>query len=531
MKSGREATGALVVGAGPTGLMVSAEIQSGGLPTTLIERRQEEESNLTRAFAVHARTLEILDACGLADRLVTRGKTIDGFQPFGRINLDLSKLPSRFPFVLITPQYETERVLREYATKVGVEILRGTEFTALLQDADGVDVQLRSTRDGKVSTRRAAFVVGADGAHSKVRQSLSMPFPGHSSKISWLMLADVRLAKEPTQVIAANATGDDFVFIAPFGDGWYRVFAWNRQMRDPEGGSLSLDPVKEITRRAMGTDFGMHEPRWISRFHNDERQVPEYQRGRVFLAGDAAHVHSPAGGQGMNTGIQDAANLGWKLAAVGRGDAPAALLDTYQTERHPVGKRVVQLTERLVDLVTLRNPFLRATRNVVGGIATHLPPISERFAGAVSGVGISYTAPPGSHKLVGKRVSDLALDGGPHTPERLYELLRRRKFVVLCPVAELLSVTEVAKPWSRHLELAAARAKAEQSLVLVRPDGYVAWASSERASPRRDAMLKRALEQWCGKPTHPGEGDTVVGSRSPVYARRNSSTRTSRFSE
>lgn len=318
----------VVVGAGPSGLTVAAELQSGGVRTTLLKRRTEQESNLTRAFAVHACTLEVLDLCGVADELVARGQKVDQFQLFSHISVNLSGLPTRFPYVLVTPQYETEHVLRDRALRVGVQILTGQELVGLQQVADRVNVEVRAA-DGTKTRRSAAYLIGADGAHSAVRHQLSMPFSGHSSKIGWLILADLRLTERPPEVFTAKASGEDFAFIAPFGDDRYRIFVWNRQMRAPDDKDASLDAVREITRRVARTDFGMHDARWISRFHNDERQVPHYRQGRTFLVGDPAHVHSPAGAQGMNTGIQDAFNLGWKLSAVAARHAPAALLETY----------------------------------------------------------------------------------------------------------------------------------------------------------------------------------------------------------
>ncbi|HTW38912.1 MAG TPA: FAD-dependent monooxygenase [Steroidobacteraceae bacterium] len=514
-----QAGAVVVVGAGPTGLLAAAELQAGGVRTIVLERRAEQESNLTRAFAVHARTLEILDACGLADELVARGTRVDQVRLFSHIDVRLSRLPSRFPYVLITPQYQTERVLREYAARVGVEIRRGSEVTSLSQDADAVSVQVRS-RDGTTSSLRAAYVVGADGAHSTVRQALSMPFPGHESKIGWLLLADVRLADEPPQVLAANGTGEDFAFVAPFGDGWFRVFAWNRHMAAPGDTGHSLETIREITRRAIGTDFGMHDARWISRFHNDERQVPQYRNGRVLLAGDAAHVHSPAGGQGMNLGMQDAANLGWKLAAVASGHAHDALLATYQAERHPVGRNVVVLTERLVELVILRNPLLRAARDALGSVATSLPPLWGRIAGAISGIGVAYPRPPGAHRLVGRRMPDLALAAGPQSGERLYEALRHRKCILVGSLADRARSVELARPWAGRIELAYLRGAADAAdaaVMLVRPDGYVGWASSESASPRRDAALHDALERWCGKPGAPRSAPPSGATSGPTW--------------
>jgi 2-polyprenyl-6-methoxyphenol hydroxylase-like FAD-dependent oxidoreductase len=396
----------MIVGAGPSGLLLACELAAGKARVLVVEKREEEESNLTRAFAVHARTLEILDACGSADALVKTGEKLDKFRLFGDIDVDLSELPSRYPYVLVTPQYNTERVLSERAKELGVTIARGLELVAIEQNDHCVKAELHS-KGGSIETRQARYLVGADGARSTVRHELGMPFPGHDSRIAWLILADVRLSETPPTAFTVNATGDDFAFVAPFGDGWYRIFVWNRFMEVPHDANVTLDPVREIARRALGTDFGMHDPRWISRFHNDERQVPHYRKERIFLAGDAAHIHSPAGAQGMNTGLQDAANLGWKLGSAIRRSGGEEILDTYEYERHPVGAAVMRMTELLVDMVVVRNPALRTARNLVAGTALRLKPVSNMAAGAISNIAIAYQSPHGAPTLTGHRAPDV----------------------------------------------------------------------------------------------------------------------------
>ncbi len=284
----------LIVGAGPSGLLLAGDLAAAGVACTILERRVEE-SNLTRAFAVHARTLELLDARGVADELITTGQRVGAIQIFGRVQVDLSQLPSRFPFVLVTPQYETERVLEERARALGAKIVHGAEVVGLRQDADGVELDVRA-RDGTAEQRRAAWVVGADGVHSAVRHGLGLPFPGHSVVRS-VMLADVRLEEPPANVLPVAANGKQFAFAAPFGDGWWRVIAWDRRHQLPDSAPVQFDEIRDVARRVLGSDLGMHDPRWLSRFHSDERQVPPYRVGRVFLVGDAAHVHSPAGGR------------------------------------------------------------------------------------------------------------------------------------------------------------------------------------------------------------------------------------------
>jgi 2-polyprenyl-6-methoxyphenol hydroxylase-like FAD-dependent oxidoreductase len=479
-------TDVVVVGAGPTGLMAAGDLAARGVRVTLLERRTEE-SGLTRAFGVHARTLEMLDARGLADELIATGARARGLRLFGRLQIDLGGQPTRFPFVLITPQYHVERLLRERARRLGAQIVPGTEVVGLSPDGDGVDgVDRVDVRTAAGAVVRASYVIGADGMRSTVRDALGLPFPGVAVLRS-IMLADVRLTDAPTDVIAVNAVGGCFAFLAPFGDGWYRVFAWDRRNPQPDSAPVDFDEIRDVTRRALGTDFGMHDPRWMSRFHSDERQVPRYRVGRVFVAGDAAHVHSPAGGQGMNTGIQDAVNLGWKLAATVQGWAPPGLLDSYHDERYAVGRAVLRSSGALIRLAMMSSPIERAARNALGSVLLRIGPIVRRAAGTVTGIGIAYPAPRGQHKLVGRRVDDLALAGG----ERLYEALRAGTFLVVAPPAHHAAATR----WPADRVRAVAPADAGAVLV-VRPDAYIGWAS-DRPSP---GDLAAALAVWCGRP-------------------------------
>ncbi|MFG2270209.1 FAD-dependent monooxygenase [Streptomyces chartreusis] len=470
----------IVVGSGPTGLLLAGDLAAAGVPVTLVERRPRKISNLSRAFGVHARTLEQLDARGLADELIATGSTITRLRLFRRLSLDLGTLPSRFPFLLITPQYEVERLLERRARELGVEFRYESEVVGLRQDADGVDLDVRGA-DGTVTTHRAAYVVGTDGHRSAVREALGLPFPG-TSVIKSLILADVRLAEKPDSVLTVNGAGDAFAMIASFGDGWYRVMGWNRDHEVPDDAPLELDEVKEIARRALGTDYGMHDARWLSRFHSDERQVPRYRVGRVLLAGDAAHIHSPAGGQGMNTGLQDAANLGWKLAAVVQGRASDNFLDTYEAERHPVGKAVLRSSGGLVRLARAHHPAVRAVRALVSAVANIARPVRTKALAQISGIGYRYPAPRGSHRLTGTRVPDVALKSG-----RLYEALRGGRFVLITPDGYRASA-------GREDRLACERwAGDRRTTVLVRPDGYVAWAADSAEPAAIEAALAAHL--------------------------------------
>lgn len=485
---------ALIVGAGPTGLLLAGDLAAAGVECTVLERRPAETENLTRAFAVHARTLELLDARGVADELVATGERVGGLRLLGAAALDLSRLPGRFPFALVTPQYETERVLRGRALEAGAEIVHGAEATGLRQDAEGVDVDVRMA-DGSTATRRASYVVGTDGVRSTVRKALGLPFPGRAVVRS-VMLADVRLDDAPTEVLTAGASGDAFAFIAPFGDGWYRVIAWDRRHQVADSEPVDLAEVRDVARRALGSDHGMRDPRWTSRFHSDERQVPRYQVGRVFLAGDAAHVHSPAGGQGMNTGMQDAANLGWKLAAELNGWAPSWLLDSYHEERHPVGRQVLRGSGALLRFAMVEQPWLRRGRAVAAWAATHVRPVARRLAGAVSGIDIAYPAPRGAHRLTGMRAPDVPVAGA---PGRLYRLLGDGRFVLVVAANDPAVTYLATKRWAGRVHCALAGG-ATRTTALVRPDGYIAWACDETAPDRRATAIREALAHWCGRP-------------------------------
>jgi 2-polyprenyl-6-methoxyphenol hydroxylase-like FAD-dependent oxidoreductase len=497
-------TEVLIAGAGPAGLMLAGDLAAAGVRCTVAERRTGE-SNLTRAFAVHPRTLEELDARGIADELIAGGTPVRGLKMFGQSELSLGALPSRFPFTLVTPQYETERVLAGRARAAGAEIRTGAEVIGLRQDGDLVEVEVQRAGSTQRRTIRAAYVVGADGANSTVRSAVGLPFPGHAVVRS-VMLADVPLAEKPDGTVAANSTGDAFALIAPFGDGWFRVVAWSRDNQQPDDAPVGADEIRATVRQVFGTDYGMGEPRWLSRFHSDERQVPQYRVGRVFLAGDAAHVHSPAGGQGMNTGIQDAANLGWKLAAVAAGWAGDGLLDTYQAERHPVGEQVLRTSSALLRGALLHVPApLAAGRSAAVRTLSKVRPLANRMAGAISGLAISYPAPRGAHPLTGRRVADLRLADG----RRLYEALRSGRFLLVTPAGGHLSDGRPAGSpagleaglladspaglaaglLAEHAETVAL-AQPARATVLVRPDAYIGWASDDPAADPATALAR-----------------------------------------
>lgn len=460
-------TDVIVVGAGPTGLLLAGDLATAGARVTVLEKRPAGLSNLTRAFAVHARSLEVLDARGLADELLPKGQPVRSLQLFQRLTINLADLPSRFQYVLIAPQYEVERLLRRRAEEAGAVFRHDAEVTGLTQDAESVTV---STADG--SSLRAAYVVGTDGARSAVRGAVGIPFPGRAV-IRSMVLADVRLAREPGDLLTVSAENNSLGFLAPFGDGWYRFIGWHGNRDVSEDEPVDLDEVRSIARATLKDDFGMHDPRFLSRFHADERQAPTYRKGRVLLAGDAAHVHSPAGGLGMNTGMQDAANLGWKLAAALRG---ADVLDSYEAERHPVGKQVLRASGGILRVATLPGPLFAAVRRTVIGVVSRVAPIRRRAALTVSALGVAYPSPRGAHPLVGTRARDLPLEGG----SRLAEALRAGRFVLVAPAG---APTPDLPGAPGEVDLAervvVRRADGGATTLLVRPDGYVAAASAQ----------------------------------------------------
>ncbi|SDP16751.1 2-polyprenyl-6-methoxyphenol hydroxylase [Klenkia soli] len=417
----------LVVGAGPTGCTVAAEIARTGARVTLLDRH-EAPSPLSRAFGVHARTLEQLDSRGLADDLVATGTPVDRLQLVGRAGIDLSQLPTRFPFVLMTPQVHVDRLLERYARECGVRVERGVTVTGLTQDDDGVTVTAGDR------TWRARYAVGADGVRSTVRQLAGIGFPGRAVLRS-VVLADVRLDLPPGD-LRVDVDEHGFGFLAPFGDGWFRLIGWDRRHQPATEVPVDHAEVTGLLDRVFGLTAG--EVRWSSRFASDERQAPTYRAGRVFLAGDAAHVHSPAGGQGMNTGIQDAFNLGWRLTT---GD-----LDGYQRERHPVGAAVLRSSGALIRLMTVPGVPGRVLRTAVLRGLLRVPLVVRRGAGQISGIDIRYPGPG----PVGTRAAGVPLRG-----PRLAERQRSAGFVTV-PAAD--------------------RTDGGPGL-LVRPDGYVAEVS------------------------------------------------------
>jgi 2-polyprenyl-6-methoxyphenol hydroxylase-like FAD-dependent oxidoreductase len=468
-------TDVIVVGAGPTGLMLACELAMRGVAVRLLEERRDMP-NITRAFGVHARTLELLDARGMADEIVQRGLPIYAVvAPAPGAVLNLRELPSRYPMVLIAPQSLTERVLTARAEQLGVETVYGAKVVGLEQDSDGVNVRLA---DG--TTERAGYVVGCDGAHSAIRRLLGIDFVGKQYE-THILLADVRLAQPPADGLSGKNSADGVVVMVAFGDGWFRAIAWDRTREQvPLAEPVTLSEIREAFLRIAKTDFGMADMRWSSRFLSERRQAERYRVGRAFIAGDAAHVHSPLGAQGMNTGIQDAMNLGWKLAAAVSGSAPEWLLDSYQTERHRVGANVLKLTDAFNQLVLGRSLPRRVLRRIVITALVRIPVTKRMFQGRLSGIGIAYPRRRGAHPLTGHRMPDVECSG-----TRLYELMRDGRFV--------LATRDKLDSGRVDVNVAVHGDPSLPEAVLVRPDGYAAWAGDA-------AEAVAAVDRWIGAP-------------------------------
>jgi 2-polyprenyl-6-methoxyphenol hydroxylase-like FAD-dependent oxidoreductase len=478
----------LVVGAGPTGLTAAGDLARAGRSVTVLER-WPTVNPASRAFATMARTLEVLDARGLADDLLAHAHTAPGVTIFGGARIDLTHLESPYRFAMITPQTNVDRALAGYAVAQGADIRRGIEVIGLNQDDGRVTVTARAHGDNEARhTWRARYLVGADGAHSTVRELVGADFSGKTI-LSSIVLADVKLAHGPAGGgLTLGSTRDVFAFLAPYEapyerhdpDGsWYRAMVWDRNNQVPDTEPVDQDEIVGILARSMHTDLGVREVGWKSRFHCDERQVAQYRHGRVFLAGDAAHVHSPMGGQGMNTGIQDAANLAWKIDAVLAG-ADDAVLDSYHAERHPIGKRVLLQSGLMARGVTVHPPAARRLRNLLAPRILRIPRVRDAVAGSFAGTTLRYAHRRGENSLVGTRGTQISLMQG-----RLTELQRVPGFVFLrehgTPEVDVDGV------------LQAERADSGPA-VLVRPDGYIAWAgdSADRSE------WAAAVAQWAG---------------------------------
>ncbi|BAX90280.1 FAD-dependent oxidoreductase [Mycobacterium shigaense] len=475
----------VIVGAGTTGLTAAGDLARADRSVVVLERWPDINPS-SRAFAIMARTLEVLDARGLADDLLAHSHRAPGVTIFGGARIDLTQLDSAYPFVMVTPQTNVDQALGRYAAAQGADIQRGLEVIGLAQDADGVTVKARPYGGDRQIDWRARYVVAADGAHSTVRTLLGVDFPGRTV-LSSVVLADVKLTHGPADGgLTLGSTRNEFAFLAPYdrhdADGsWYRAMVWDRKHQVPDGADVDRDEVAGVLARARGSDPGLLEVGWMSRFHCDERQVAQYRHDRVFLAGDAAHVHSPMGGQGMNTGIQDAANLAWKIDAVLAG-ADDAVLDSYHDERHPIGRRVVRQSGLMARGITLRPRVARSLRNLLAPRLLRIAKVRDAVAGSFAGTTLRYGARRGDSALAGTRATQIPLTHG-----RITQLQRQGGFVFVRERG--------AAPVGVFGLLEAERAD-DGPAVLVRPDGYLAWAGDSHDRSAWD----RALTRWTGPP-------------------------------
>jgi 3-(3-hydroxy-phenyl)propionate hydroxylase len=476
----------VIAGGGPTGLMLAAELALAGADVVIVERRASQEVESSRAGGLHARTIEVLDQRGIADRFLAAGQAMQ-IQSFAGIPLDISDFPTRHSYGLALWQSHFERLLAAWVSELGVPFYREREVTGFAQDDTGVDVALS---DGQ--SLRAGYLVGCDGGRSVVRKAAGIEFPGSDPTTSWL-IAEVKMDEEPEFGIRHGGG------IGRASDG-ERVRVALAEPHVGHTGEPTLQDLSEALIAAEGTDYGAHSPTWISRFTDMTRQAAEYRKGRVLLAGDAAHVHPPQGGQGLNTGVQDAVNLGWKLAQVVNGTSPDGLLDTYHAERHPVGARV-QRDSLVQNALRGTDERAEALRDTMTELLSMDEP-RKRFAGMVSGLGIHYDLGEG-HPLLGRRMPDLGLvtAGG---PLRVFTLLHQARPVLL-NLGEP-GAFDIA-PWADRVQLADATYAGLWELpvlgvvtapaaVLIRPDGYVAWVGD----PAHQG-LPDALTTWFGPPT------------------------------
>lgn len=473
-----------VVGGGPTGLWLACELALAGVRVELFERRVEAVRE-SRALTLHPRSLEVLALRGLEDRFLKRGRPLPtGHFAMLDTRLDFSVLDTRFPYTLFLPQAVTEALLEERARELGVAVRRGHVVEALRQDDEGVDVE-GSTNEGTFRIR-ARFVVGADGARSAVRRLSGIPFPGTDVTCT-AMLGDVTLGAPPAQPALGIANERGGVMVVPMAPGVHRIVVTDPlREKAPVREPVTLEELRESTLRIAGSDFGMREPRWLSRFGNETRLAERYREGRVLLAGDAAHIHFPAGGQGLNVGLQDAMNLGWKLAAVVKDGAPEALLDSYSRERRPVGEALIHNTLAQTALMGATRETL-ALRELLSGLLRE-PRLNRQLADNIGALDVGYapldvpaprTPSPLLPEWCGRRLSDVEF--GADT--RLYAALHPGRWLLLGLGEDDSRPLPRWEPgWPSQVTTLRARGRVGRGDLegvggmLVRPDGHVGWA-------------------------------------------------------
>jgi 2-polyprenyl-6-methoxyphenol hydroxylase-like FAD-dependent oxidoreductase len=492
----------VIAGGGPTGLTLAAELALAGVDVAIVERRPTQDLPGSRAGGLHSRTIEVFDQRGIADRFLSEGQVAQ-VQGFAFNRLDMSDFPSRHPYGLGLWQNHIERILADWVGELAVTFYRGREVTGFAQDDTGVDIEVSGGH-----ALRARYLVGCDGGRSVVRKTAGIEFPGWDPTISHL-LAEVEVTEEPGLGIRQDDLGTH-----SFGRKDYEIRAGGEIVYADEGpvgvmvtekdvgaeGEPTLRDLSEALITVYGTDYGVHSPTWITRFTDMSRQAATYRAGRVLLAGDAAHVHYPAGGQGLNTGVQDAVNLGWKLAQVVKEISPPSLLDTYESERHPVAARVLQNTMAQTALMRPPDARLEALRATVAELLSMDEP-RKRFAAMLSGLDIHYELGEG-HPLLGRRMPDLDLITA-EGPLRVFTLLHDARPMLLnfgepggfdlAPWADRVQMIDAT--YEGSWELPVLGVVSPPTAVLIRPDGYVAWVGEQT-----DAGLPDALTTWFGPP-------------------------------
>jgi 3-(3-hydroxy-phenyl)propionate hydroxylase len=497
----------VIAGGGPTGLMLAGELALAGVDVAIVERRDSQELAGSRAGGLHARSIEVLDQRGIAGRFLAEG-TRHPVVHF-HIPLSITDFPTRHNYVLGLWQNHIERLLAEWVGELNVPIYRGREVTGLAQDDSGVEVELS---DGE--SLRAQYLVGCDGGRSLVRKAAGIDFPGWDPTTSWL-IAEVDWTEEPEWGFRNDAVGGHG--IGKLEDGRRaRMVLTEQQVGAASAAEPTLSDVSQALIAVYGTDFGIHSPNWISRFTDMTRQAAAYRERRVLLAGDAAHVHPPVGGHGLNVGVQDAVNLGWKLAQVVKPIAPESLLDTYHAERHPVAARVLRNT---MAHVAIRRPDDRT--KALGGYLSEFLAMDgprKRLVGEQSGLDVHYNLGDG-HPLLGRRMPDLDLITA-SGPLRVFSLLHGGRPVLInfgAGEGEGVGGGFDITPWADRVqsidakydgawELPVLGMVAAPAAVLVRPDGYVAWVGGADSN---QAGLADALTTWFGPPA----GAQASGSR------------------
>ncbi|MFF0173221.1 rifampin monooxygenase [Micromonospora profundi] len=467
----------IIAGGGPTGLMLASELRLHDVRVLVLEK-DEEPTRYVRALGLHARSLEVLDQRGLLERFLALGRQfpVGGF--FAAITKPSpGRLDTSHPYVLGIPQPITDRLLAERAVEVGVEVRRGCAVVGLRQDEHGVTVELA---DG--AQVRSRYLVGCDGGRSTVRRLLGVGFPGEPSRVETLLgEMEVGVPPETVATVVAEVRKTQLRFgLGPVGEGVYRVVVPAEGLAEDRSAPPTLDEVKRQLRAVAGTDFGVHSPRWLSRFGDGTRLVERYRTGRVLLAGDAAHIHPPTGGQGLNLGIQDAFNLGWKLAAEINGWAPDGLLDSYHAERHPVAADVLDNTRAQMELLSTE-PGAQAVRRLLAELMD-FEDVNRHLIEKVTAIGVRYDFGAG-HDLLGRHLRDVRLKGG-----RLYELMHGGRGLLLDQTGRL----SVAGWADRVDHVVDVSEEVDAPAVLLRPDGHVAWAGDDQQG------LVGQLRRWFG---------------------------------